>query len=233
MSEIFPNAPLKEAVFQLRFAGELSVEVGRAKIQAAVRSDLPKLYVPRAAVGVAPSLQPVEFRSEDEAEMIGLALNSFSYHSKHYPGFATFRQRFGKFWGVFSEHIAVTRLTRAGLRYINHIPALRPSEHAPIPVQDYLNVGFRLPTGIEGDLTSLNMAFVVRLEEGMLRIALEHKRVEAPPSEILVLDFDFAQHEDLRVGDVDEYLNRAHQHTKRIFLELVSERYLAVMRSTQ
>ena len=231
MSEVFPSAPLHEAVFQLRFAGELAIEVARAKIQAALRSELPKLYVPRAIAGQAQALQPLEFRSDDEKEMIGLALNSFSYHSRKYEGFAKFQERFRNFWAIFSEHVHVHRLNRAGLRYINHIPILRPSETAPIPLEDYLNVGLRLPPNITGDLTNLDLVFVSRLDEGVLRIAIAHKKVESPPSERLLLDFDFAQQDHLTVEAVDDYLDRAHQHTKRIFLELVSDKYLAVMRS--
>jgi uncharacterized protein (TIGR04255 family) len=233
MSEIFPNAPLREAVFQVRFSGELSVEVARARIQDEVRSELPKLYVPRATPGVAPALQPIALHSEDESEIVGIALNSFSYHSKRYAGFSTFHARFRRFWMVFSEHVRLTRLTRVGLRYINHIPVLRPSEAAPIPVEDYINVKFQLPPAVGGDLTHLNTTFEVRMEEGVLRIVIEHKKLEAPPqSEILLLDFDFGQEEGLVVPDVERYLERAHQHTKRIFLDLISDKYLAVMRST-
>lgn len=234
MSETFPNAPLHEAVFQIRFAGELGVEVARARMQAEVRPELPKLYVPKASNGVALSLQAVEFRSEDETEIVGVALNTFSYHSKRYPGFASFRDRFRAFWTLFAEHVTINRLTRVGLRYVNHIPVLRPSEHAPIRVADYLNVGVSLPPNINGDLTNLNMAFVVQLEGGgALRIALEHKRLEPPASEILVLDFDVALQDALEVHAVETYLDRAHEHTKRIFLDLVSEKYLAVMRSSE
>jgi uncharacterized protein (TIGR04255 family) len=231
MSEVFPNAPLREAVFQVRFTGELAVEVARAQIQTRLRADLPKLYVPQSAPGVALALQPVQLRSQDESEMIGLAINSFSYHSKTYKGYSKFEERFRRFWAVFTEYVHPSRLTRVGLRYVNHIPILRQSETAPIPVSDYLNVAFQMPPTIAGDLTHLNTVFVVRMEEGVLRIVMEHKKVEAPESEILLLDFDFAQQDNLEVSRIDEYLERAHRHTKRIFLELISPKYLTVMRS--
>lgn len=233
MSEVFPNAPLYEAVFQIRFAGELSVEVARAKIQDAVRSELPKLYVPRAKEGQALALQAVQLHSGDDTEMIGLAMNSFAYHTRRYAGYEAFQQRVRRFWAVFSEHVHVHQLVRVGLRYINHIPILRQNEDSPIPLRDYLNIGLDIPPSIRGDLIDFNTTLVERTDEGVLRIAIEHKKVEAPPSEMLLLDFDFAQKDGLLVSAVDEYLERAHRHTKRIFLELVSEKYLAVMRSAR
>jgi uncharacterized protein (TIGR04255 family) len=70
------------------------------------------------------------------------------------------------------------------------------------------------------------------MEEGVLRVALEHRKADSPPqAEVLVLDFDFGQTDNLVAADVVEYLERAHRQTKRIFLELISEKYLAVMRS--
>lgn len=234
MSEIFPNAPLFEAVFQLRFSGEAAVEIARARIQEEVREELPKLYVPRAVPGESLALKPWEFRSDDDSEIVGLAINSFSYHSRKYAGFARFRERFTLFHSVFGQNVRVHRLNRIGLRYINQFPVLRQSDTATIPLKDYVNVGFDLPSSLaNASLVGLNSTFSLRFDNGgSLRVLLQHKEVTEPSkTEILVLDFDFSQDKDLDVSRVMEYLDHAHAQTKRIFLDMVSERYMVVMRT--
>lgn len=232
MSEVFPNAPLVEAVFALQFAGEALIEVVRPKIQEAVRHELPKLFVPRAVADVAPALQPYEFRSDDQTEIVAVAINRFSYHTRKYGGFELFRTRFQHFYGVFAEHIRLHRLNRVGLRYINHIPVLRPSEGAPIPLADYLRVGIQTPDSIPAELSELNCAFTVRVgRSDRLHIKLQYKQLDGPAQrEILVLDFDFAQTEDLDAANLDTYLDKAHEYTKRVFLDLVSPKYLPLMK---
>jgi uncharacterized protein (TIGR04255 family) len=231
MSDLFPNAPLVTAVFQLRFAGETAVETARVAFQEATRDRLPKLYVPKAVTGQAPALQGVTFRSEDESESVELAINSFTYYTSRYRGFADFKQRILANHQVFARYVTIHRLTRVGLRYINHIPILRASPTAAIPLQDYLNLRLALPSDIGADLTELNTAFTVRMAEGKLRILVHHQTVPEPPErEILVLDFDFAQEDQLDVQRIEEYLDRAHRHTKQIFIDLISPRYLPIIK---
>jgi uncharacterized protein (TIGR04255 family) len=235
MSDVFKNAPVVGVIFQLRFAGETAVEVARPEIQRALRSELPKLYVPKYVPGEAPALQPYSLRTADESETIDFAVNSFAYVSRRYQGFKTFKERFGHLFGLFSEHVVIHSLNRVGLRYINHIPVLRESETATIPLEAYVKAGFNLPAGIPGaNLTQLNSTFTFRVDDGSLRLALQFQRLDTPKQEeVLVLDFDFSQTEDLSVERVSEYLDRAHQHTKRIFLEMISDQYMPVMRGEE
>jgi uncharacterized protein (TIGR04255 family) len=194
VADILPNAPLVLAIFQLRFAGETAVEAGRVAFQDATRDRLPKLYVPKMVVGQAPALQGVTFRSDDESESVELAINAFTYYSSRYEGFSSFKERVRSYLDVFSRSVKIHRLTRAGLRYVNHIPILRASPTAAIPLGDYLNFGVKLPSTFEADLTEVNTAFTVRMAEGALRIVVKHEpKAEPSGGELLVLDFDFAQ----------------------------------------
>jgi uncharacterized protein (TIGR04255 family) len=231
VADLLPNAPLVLAIFQLRFAGETAVEAGRVAFQEATRDRLPKLYVPKTIVGQAPSLQGVVFRSEDESESVELAVNAFTYYSSRYDGFSSFKERVQSYLEVFNRSVKIHRLTRAGLRYVNHIPILRASPTAAIPLDDYLNVGLRLPATLGADLTEVNTAFTIRMAEGTLRILVKHERIAEPrDGEILVLDFDFAQEDNLNQAQVEEYLDRAHAHTKRVFSDLISAKYWPIMR---
>lgn len=232
MSEPFPNAPLSTAIFQLRFAGETAVEPGRVQFQDATRDRLPKLYVPKAVAGQPLALQGYVFRSDDEAESVELAINAFTYYTSQYDRFASFRERVLSYFAVFSRFVRIHRLTRVGLRYVNRIPILRSGPGEGIQLSDYLNVGLTLPERMGGaNLTELNTAFTLRMEGGKLRILIQHEQVSDPPgNEVLVLDFDFAQEDQLDVDCLEEYLDRAHADTKQIFVDLIAPRYWQIIK---
>jgi len=233
MPDIYKNAPLARAIFQARFPGELAIELARPRIQAALRGSFPKLFVANAVVGVAPAIQPYLFKSPDESESIEIALNSFAYTTTRYPGYARFRETVLTHARIFSEAVPeVGKLNRVGLRYINRMPILRESKAAAIPLRAYLNVGLELPTSIPGaNLTELNSAFTVQMDGGQLTVVLKIEEGAGPAEpEVLVLDFDFGQLEHLHIRDLELYLDRAHDHTKRVFTDLIAQDYFPVMR---
>ena len=233
MADTYPNAPLARTIFQARFPGETAVDLALPRIQAGLRRTLPKLFVPAAVVGVPPATQPLLFKSPDESESVEIALNSFAYTTNRYPGYAKFREDVLANARIFSEAVPeVEKLNRVGLRYINRIPILRSSKTASIPLKDYLNVGLELPDSIPGaNLTELNSAFTVQMDGGQLKVVLQIEAGSSPAEpEVLVLDFDFGQLGDLHIAQLDVYLDRAHEHTKRVFTDLIAPEYFPVMR---
>jgi uncharacterized protein (TIGR04255 family) len=230
MSALFPRAPLAATIFQLRFGGEMSVEAARPLIQDAVRADLPKVFVPKVVAGTAPALQGYAFRSEDASEGVDLAINSFVYMTYRYPGFQGFRERCLKFWSVFQRHVVVHRPNRLGLRYVNHIPILRESKSAGIPLDDYLTVDVVLPAMVmKRPFTEFSLNLQVPALPGQMRIQIEHQTPDEG-QELLQLDFDYSERESIDLNDLNGFLERAHAMTKHLFLEIVTPQYLELIR---
>ncbi len=65
-SEVYPHAPLIEAVFEIRFPGEPAVECQRDEFFEMVRDQFPRVHVPKVTSGQWPSLLPYHFRTDDE-----------------------------------------------------------------------------------------------------------------------------------------------------------------------
>ena len=164
MAEIFPHAPLKSAVFEVRFPGELLIEARRYELQEKIRDVYPKLYVPNAQEGTSPALQPYTFQNAEATDSVSIAINSFAVRTSQYQGFAHFKAQFLSLFELFQELFHVQKLTRTGLRYINHIPIFR--DNSVIPLTDYLKVGFQFPDEISGDCEELTFASTRRLAEG-------------------------------------------------------------------
>lgn len=115
---VFP-APLVEAVVEIRFPGDVRIEVGRGEYQALVHSRFPALFVPGASEGAPPALQHYRFSDNAQTEHVGLAVNSFIFSTKKYPGWETFLGDVMHHWGLMPEWFAPATLTRVGIRFIN------------------------------------------------------------------------------------------------------------------
>lgn len=228
MAELFPNAPLRDATFEVRFLGELIIEARRHEFREKIRSKYPKLYVPNAQPGVSPPLQPYSFKDQEETTSLNLAINTFSMTTSRYLGFEAFKTEFLSSFDLFQEIFRIPKITRTGLRYVNHIPVLR--ESGVIPLKDYLNVGLRLPTSIPEAYEDFSLFFVTRVGEGKMRCIVQYQ-VEQPQGRgFLVLDFDYSIEGDLEPSRMSEFLEVSHRHTKEIFLSLLTDDYISVMR---
>src|SRR3989337_722907 len=136
MPKTYPNAPLDEAIFEIRFPGELSIECRRDEFYEKIRSKLPNIFVPKMEIEKSYSLQPYSFINDDHSELVNFSINTFSYHAKKYEGFNSFKNKTLRYMRLFCQLYKIKSLKRTGLRYINHISFKR--ENGIIPINKYL-----------------------------------------------------------------------------------------------
>ncbi len=228
MSELFPNAPLREVTFQVRFPGELAIEAKRHEFHHKIRSNYPKLYVPKAQPDVAPALQAYTFKNEEETTSIGLAVNTFFLTTLRYLGFEKFKAEFLSVFSLFQEMFNIQKFSRTGLRYVNHVPALK--EQGIIPLKDILKIKIQSPIPISDAYEEFLLVFAARLGEGKLRCITQYQSEQPQGREFILLDFDYFIEGELEPKRINELLEISHSHTKEVFLSLLTEDYLSVMR---
>jgi len=222
MGEPYKNAPLIEAVFEIRFPPELSIECQRYKYYNEIRKQFPNVSLPPIDSPEPYPLKGYRFETSDTSELIQFSLNRFSYHCKRYETFEKFKDNASKYIGSFCKHFNVFALNRTGLRYINHIPFKR--ENGGVPLSKFLKIGFVTPETIPDQMELFQTILLTRMNDGKLRILIA-SREPSPKTEIILLDFDFSFEGDLSVDALQEYLNQSHLHTKKIFLSLLTDGY--------
>lgn len=225
--DVYPNSPLAEVVFELRFPGEPAIECRRDEYYATIRRDYPKVWVPSAEVGKPPALQPYQFKTDDDSETVMVAINRFAFSTKRYDGFPRFKPRALKLAKGFCERFGVRKLNRMGLRFINLIPFVRDAGR--IPWQQYFTLRMNLPADAFDCLTNANLAYEAKCNAGTITTRIACVRSDKA-DEAFVLDFDFAKTESVTTAKLPAAIQEAHDHTKRVFQELVSDEYKAVMR---
>jgi uncharacterized protein (TIGR04255 family) len=233
-SEVYPNQPLIEVVFEIRFPGEPAVECQRDRFFSLIRDRYPKVFVPKLKAGQAPSLSPYHFRQQDEQASILTAINRVAYTTKRYPGFAEFKVEALRVTRLFAETFNLNRLHRIGLRYVNAIPFVREAGY--IPINNFLKMGISLPLPVTDQLSSLSLSAVSGVSGGSMTTRVEHVVPEDKSNEALLLDFDFAKDAEsgdestLRVDMLADYLEESHKHTKKMFESIITDDYRKFMR---
>lgn len=232
MSKLYKNPPLIEAVFEIRFPAELSIECQRDKFYEKIRKDYPQIFVP-IVMGESPSLKSYEFKSSDGREILRCSINSFSIHTNKYRGFAKFEEDCLKYIKIFIGLFNITSLKRTGLRYINHIPIIKIE--GCIPIEKYLKFGYHLPNNIQSNKFEIFHTIVVsKIEYGKLQLTTQYLEIpNAPHTEFILLDFDYYFEGELKTNKISDCLKKSHEYTKKIFEDIISDDYKKVMDEEQ
>ncbi len=233
MRKAYLNPPLNEAVFEIRFPAELTIECRKDSFYEKVREEFPDIFVPIIDSPEPYPLKRYELRAPDRRRLLKLSINMFAFYELEYKTFTEFKTRALKYIRLFCKTFNISKLKRTGLRYINFIPALR--EQGVIPLSRYLQFGYDVPDSIPQDkLQGLNTRFSMSLGKGVLTIMIRYEEMSEPqPSERLVLDFDYYQTGNLAAEHLSKYLVDSHKYVKRAFEDLITNEYRKVIRGVK
>jgi uncharacterized protein (TIGR04255 family) len=224
--ERLPNSPLIEVACEIRFPGDFSLLSSLGGIQTKLRYDYPKLLVPAVQPGSFPLLQTVRLTSDDNTNMVLLAMNSFGVSTHSYTTYGDFRSRFAKALDVFQSHFSPPTLTRFGLRYVNALPP--PSEGSSKVVHPTLRIAV---SGVDGDWRAQPqlMLETARGRMTLRTVLIQPQPVTTAPGFLLDpgvrLDFDCYQKDPVGV-DVLTLLDEAHTIVDEAFFDMITPDYL-------
>jgi uncharacterized protein (TIGR04255 family) len=229
--EIYPNSPLVEVVFEIRFPGEPAVECRRDEFYAAVREEYPEVLVPEIQAGGAPALQPYRFGKLDRSAGIMLAIDKFAYYARKYPGYKEFEREFLRVLSKFHELFRLEKLKRTGWRYINIIPFTR--EGGNIPLKRFLNFAVSLPQSISDQHENLSVTLISRMDNYSVTTKLESIISSDLSREALLLDFDCASDKDLLFSKREMYIEESHKIARNLFEGLITDSYRKYLRGEE
>lgn len=234
-NEVYPNQPLVEVIFEIRFPGEVRVECERHLFWEQIRDDYPNVLVPHPNPDKAIALMPYKFRRGDGLMTVMLSMNSLALSASVYPGYREFSKEILKVYNVFGKVFPVKEIHRIGWRYVNVIPFVR--ENGVIPLARYLNLGFSLPASIPEAFKNLNLTIESEYQDGSVITQLQALRKSADEGvegDALLLDIDYGKiptdEIQLNFEDVPKYLDEAHLKTRQLFEEFITDEYRQYLR---
>lgn len=230
-AEQYPNQPLIDVAFEVRFPGDPAVECRRDEFFRLVRDKYPKVYVPKLQPGDAPALALYHFKQDDDQATVMTAINKLAYSTKKYPGFEAFKAEVLRITAIFGATFKIGKLTRTGLRYVNAIPFVLKA--GSIPLREYLKVGFQIPLPATDSFKTLNFSFASQVGNGTINVRVEHMLAEDKSHEAILLDFDYAMQSDLTFDRIEAYLDESHSVTKQMFEGMITDEYRKYIRGEE
>lgn len=226
--EIYPNQPLVEVVFEIRFPGEPVIESKRYEFYNRIREIYPNVIVPQLKAGAFPALVPYRFERSDGFAGTMVAIDKFSFYSRQYPGYEDFKKEFLRLLIEFNKICNLGKLTRVGWRYVNIIPFTR--ENGNISLKRFLNSDLYLAKNIPEGYENLSLRLVSKVGDCSITTILESTKSSDSTREALLLDFDCSREKELRFSEVEVYIDESHGTARSMFEQMITDDYRKYLR---
>ena len=215
----FSKAPIVEAVFEMRFPINLSIDTKKDQFYSFIQTDFPNIRTPQPSPFEHHLIQPISYYSNDGSQNLNCSVSKFAVITRSYNTFHEFKEGALKYVSKLVELYGVREINRLGLRYINHIQIPKGS------VSDYLNFGFRLPGALSsGELLDFQTILVTKLEKGHVRTVIARDRKET--GNLLILDNDVIFEGSFSASALGELLTEMHDKIETIFLDMLVDKYI-------
>ena len=219
----FTNAPVVEAVTEIRFPINLSVDSYKDKFYNISKEEFPDIRLPEPSSLEHHISQPLNYYSRDKKKNLVASATRFSYITRDYSTFHDFKANFLDYLNRFHKSYSLESINRLGLRYINHV--VFQKENESIPLNEFTHFSFNLPSAISSEsIKDFQTAFTVNIPGGLLRCVVGTAKKN--DTDIFILDNDIGMIGNFKVGDMNNLLDKAHDHIENIFLEFLTEDYL-------
>jgi len=231
LSEVFPNPPLVEVAFEVRFAPLLKVERQLPEFQEHIASEYPMLGEEQRKVDNQ-KVKSFEFKTTDQGKTIRISLRSFSFLSQKYEKFERYKEELTGHLESFCDSVGVKKVTRVGLRYINNIRL--SAQNGSYPVSKFVRPLIDTERIDLESLLNLQMQVTLQLElnqfsirTGLFPLPTETSDV---PSAIYLLDYDCYVLRESDLSEITDLLDQFHDHIQRQFLQDLTPTYIEIMR---
>lgn len=214
-SEEFPNAPLVEVSYEMRFAPKLRVMAEIWKLQENLTSIYPEFGTENTIVGNG-LLTSHYFKTPDGENKVVASQSNFALILKRYPGFNHFLEEAVTRTEHFCSVFEIGQLLRVGLRYNNQFLLPRGDQLA---LKDFVNTFV--------DLNRIDLAntsqFIL-----LLRCALQDHDMTirtafiSDPTPSYVLDLDCYTERACSPSELRGLLTNFHNSAKKVFLQHIT-----------
>lgn len=220
---IYPNSPLIEVVFEIRFKGVVAVECHRDEFYQEVAKEYPNVLVPHVDSSTPPALQAYKFEKEDKSAGIMTAINRIGYYSRKYPGYNEFKKETLRIFEIFNKIFKLKNLTRSGWRYVNIIPYAR--EESLIPLKRFLHFDIKLPLIQSDSFNNIDVKFHIPIKDDLFSVTITSLINPINKQEALALDLDYSKSKGLKYSKTGNHIKESHGFAREFFEKMITEQY--------
>lgn len=223
---VFSKAPIRDVIFEIKFAPDLSVACKRDEFYNEIRDIYSEIVLPKIDFAKNSFDQPTQYINTDKSKIITCSAQSFSFGTNKYKSFTVFKKECIELISLFhKKYPSLTSIRNSGFRYINHIPVERKENK--INLADYLNFNFCLPPSLNSkNLEFFQNSYFLELEKETTGIKVNINSIkDDQKKDFLILDFDLMSVKLIPFDEVEKYLVDFHKKIEDIFLDIITAAY--------
>lgn len=226
--EIFSKSPLKEVIFEVRFATNMSAACRRDLFYDEIKKDYPNVILPQLSFEQHPFAQPSQYVSTDTHKKITCSADVISFSTTKYTNFGSFKEECLKLLKLFfSKYASIDKIKRIGFRYVNRIGINNPDD-----IQKFLTYTYSLPKLLQSyKLEFFQKSFFLELAKNTCGIRININLIkDNAGKDFLVLDFDLISLKDIFPNEIEKYIEDYHDKIEGVFLSLITEDFKGTIR---
>jgi len=228
LDEVFPNPPLREVAFEIRFATRLRVNAELWKIQDEIVNEYPTLAIEQALQPTGTVLPINVFQNPNAARAIKISQENFVVAFTRYTKFEDFKEEVIAKTNQFCEKFDVSSLLRVGLRYVNNIVIHDSAKTSELLryVRPFIDFDRVVADDVQHFITEVRMRqtqHLVTLRGALLAPFEGGQRV-------YVLDVDCHSDGSHSSREIPELLDLYHESAQLFFLDHITDEYKKMMR---
>lgn len=229
LDEVFPNNPLKQVAFEVRYPFSLRVQRDICGVQELVVRDYPVFQVDEVEFIKDSPARLHTFESQDRTQMLRVSEDRFIVVFTKYENFETFKSEALKRTEEFTTQFGITRYQRVGLRYVNNIEV--PKEQNAYQVSKVVNPYFDIKRATRDGPMRFQLELTMKKHPCLvtLRTAFGGKPPDQPNA-VYLLDLDAYVLSDTAISDLGKLIDGLHDQIQVEFLNHITDDYKKVMR---
>ncbi len=227
----FPNAPLKEAAFEVRFNPLLKIERDIARFQERITQEYP-LLGKETGLTNGEQVSTFLFHTANKDKTLRISVRSFGFSTTNYHHFDPFRDELLEKTKDFCQCYDVTSFTRVGLRYINNIEIPERNGRFDFtelvhPLLDLQRISAEEIQRMAQEIVLTKPAGALAIRSGLIPLAPVPGREEKKA--LYVLDLDFYTETLTGREDLPRLVGTFHDEIEKEFLSQVTKSMVTVM----
>ena len=213
------NAPLSLVVLNIIFENDLTVLEKRSQYFNLIKERYPQINIPKIA-NLQYDLGDCDFFTNDFSYKVGVAINNFSFATIKYHTYADFFARVKDAWDKFQNVYGERTIKVLSLSYENNI---NQSDVTGKDFSDYFTIKYDFPGKAEKKFKASEGSFFFSTDNAILRLDFRPTIGEGKTE----ADYKFAieYRENMLGGDLEKWLNKAHETIEDVFLNSITDKY--------
>jgi uncharacterized protein (TIGR04255 family) len=233
VEEVFPNSPVQEVIFEVKFPLNLRIMRDICEFQEKIQDEYISFGIEEFVSSDKPTEIRYVFQNDTEEKTLVVERESFTFLINRYYGFESFLTELSGYLEIFFDLFKIEKILNTRLNYVNNISIELDQKFVGTRkyVKPYVDVNL-----LDKSNEIKRFATQVVKEREDLLLIVSSALIPNTTNDgqgTYILDINSIYEQTIFPSSLLDYLNRLHYYIQEEFLNSITEEYKKIMRTKQ